>query len=90
MCIRDSDKAGRAALWADMELFDFEGDVYRSALVPANIDRLERQLASVSPYCDEILVYQYMGMMLSLIHIWSLSPLRFRFLCCSRKPPCNR
>ena len=57
------DKAGRAALWADMELFDFEGDVYRSALVPANIDRLERQLASVSPYCDEILVYQYMGMM---------------------------
>ena len=31
--------------------------------MPANIDRLERQLASVSPYCDEILVYQYMGMM---------------------------
>lgn len=57
------DKAGRGALWADVELFDFEGDVYRSALIPSNIERLEKQLEAVSPYCDEVLVYQYMGIM---------------------------
>ena len=57
------DKAGRAALWADMEVFDFEGQVYRSALIPAPIGRIARQIAAISPYADEILCYQYQGMM---------------------------
>ena len=56
------DKAGRAALWADMEAFEFEGDVYRSPLISATIERLERQIASIAPYVDEILIYQYQGM----------------------------
>ncbi len=56
------DKAGRSALWADMEAFEFEGDVYKSALIPAEISRIERQLRSVSPYVDEVLIYQYLGM----------------------------
>ena len=30
------DKAGRSQLWADIELFDFEGIVYNSALIPAD------------------------------------------------------
>lgn len=56
------DKAGRAKLWADMEVFEFEGDVYRSALIPAEMSRIERQIESISPYVDEILIYEYQGM----------------------------
>lgn len=60
---RAHDRAGRSALWADVELFDFEGDVYRSALLPAQIGRVEKQLESISPYVDTVLCYQYMGLM---------------------------
>lgn len=56
------DKAGRAKLWADMEVFEFEGDVYRSALLPAKMERIERQIESIAEYVDEILCYQYQGM----------------------------
>ena len=56
------DKAGRAALWADMEAFEFEGEVYKSALIPATMDRIDRQIQSIAPYVDEILMYQYLGM----------------------------
>lgn len=57
------DKAGRAALWADMEVFEFEGEVYQSALIPASMKRIEQQLKSISPYVDEVLMYQYLGML---------------------------
>ena len=57
------DKANRSRMWADVETFDFEGEVYKSALLPAPIQRLEKQLASVSEYVDEILVFEYQGMM---------------------------
>lgn len=57
------DRAGRSALWADMELFAFEGEVYKSALLPADIQRIERQLASISSYVETVLCYQYMGLM---------------------------
>jgi len=57
------DKAGRSALWADMEIFEFEGTVYESALIPAAIKRIEKQLTAISDYVDEVLVYQYLGMM---------------------------
>ena len=57
------DKAGKSALWADVELFDFEGDVYRSALIPSDMERVEKQLKAVSPYVDVILCYQYLGML---------------------------
>lgn len=57
------DKAGRAELWADIELFDFEGMVYKSALLPADFDRVRKQLENVAPYADKILCYQYQGMM---------------------------
>jgi len=56
-------KAGRARLWADLEIFDFEGDVYRSALIPASFDRIQKQLEDISPYVEHILIYQYLGMM---------------------------
>ncbi len=56
------DKAGRSALWADMEVFEFEGDVYHSALYPASMERVKKQLESISEYVDEVLCYQYFGL----------------------------
>ena len=57
------DKAGRSQLWADIELFDFEGMVYKSALVPADFERIRKQIENVAPYADKILSYQYLGIM---------------------------
>ncbi len=57
------DKAGRSELWADIELFDFEGLVYKSALIPAPFDRIKQQIENVAPYADKILCYQYQGLM---------------------------
>ena len=57
------DRAQKAKLWADVEIFQFEGAVYKSALMPAPFERVLRQLEAVSPWVDEILVYQYQGMM---------------------------
>lgn len=56
-------KAGRSKLWADVEVFSFEGDVYKSALLPAPYERVIRQLEAVSPFVEKILIYQYQGMM---------------------------
>ncbi len=60
---RAHDRAARARIWADMEVFRFEGKVYESALLPAAFERVERQLGAVSPWVDTILIYQYQGMM---------------------------
>jgi hypothetical protein len=57
------DRAQRAAIWADVEIFQFEGAVYKSAALPAPFPRVLRQLEAVSPWVDQILVYQYQGMM---------------------------
>ena len=57
------DKAGRSELWADIELFDFEGMVYKSALIPAPFERIQKQIENVAPYVDKILGYQYLGLM---------------------------
>lgn len=57
------DKAGRSKLWADVEIFEFEGGAYQSPLIPADFARIEKQLASVSDYVDNILIYQYLGLM---------------------------
>ena len=56
------DRAG-IPLWADMEVFEFEGKVYGSPLIPASIDRIRRQLAAISPYVEKVLCYQYHGLM---------------------------
>jgi hypothetical protein len=53
----------RVAIWADVEIFEFEGKVYESALLPASFERVRRQLEAVAPFVDTVLVYQYQGMM---------------------------
>jgi len=60
---RVHDAAGRAKLWADMEIFKFEAEVYKSALMATKMTRIKKQIESISPYVDEILCYQYLGMM---------------------------
>ena len=57
------DRSQKSKIWADVEIFEFEGEVYKSALIPASFDRVVRQLEAVSPWVDQILVYQYLGMM---------------------------
>lgn len=57
------DRAQKAKIWADIELFEFQGDVYKSALMPAPFHRVRQQIEAVSPYVDKILGYQYQGMM---------------------------
>jgi len=56
-------KAGRSRIWADMEIFEFEGDVYKSALVPACFNRILKQMEDISPFVENILIYQYIGLM---------------------------
>lgn len=55
-------KAAKAKLWADVEVFRFEGKVYNSALLPAPPERVIAQLEAVSPYVEKILIYQYGGL----------------------------
>ncbi|RHJ90853.1 DUF4434 domain-containing protein [Parabacteroides bouchesdurhonensis] len=57
------EKAGRAKIWADLEIFDFEGKVYTSPAIPSTFDRLLIQMADVSPFVEKILIYQYSGLM---------------------------
>lgn len=57
------DRVPQRALWADMEIFTFAGDVYKSALIPAAFSRVEKQIAALSPFVDRILAYQYQGIM---------------------------
>ena len=56
-------KAGRARLWADVEIFDFEAEIYRSPGIAATFERVLQQLADVSPYVEHTLIYQYQGLM---------------------------
>lgn len=56
------DKVGNRALWADVEVFRFEGQVYHSALLPAPVERVRKQLDAVTPFVDRILIYEYPGL----------------------------
>ena len=60
---RAHEKAGRSKLWVDTEIFTFEGDVYRSALVPAPFERIKAQLEAVSPFVEKVIAYTCPGIM---------------------------
>ncbi len=55
-------QVGKAELWADVEMFTFEGETYKSALLPASPDRVIKQLEAISPFVEKILIYQYIGL----------------------------
>ncbi|MDY0098232.1 MAG: DUF4434 domain-containing protein [Bacteroidales bacterium] len=55
-------KAAKAKIWADVEVFRFEGTVYKSALLPASAQRVISQIEAVSPFVDKVLIYQYPGL----------------------------
>ncbi len=55
-------KAAKARLWADVEVFRFEGKVYNSALLPAPAEEVIKQFEAVSPFVEKIFIYQYTGM----------------------------
>jgi hypothetical protein len=55
-------RAGRSELWADVEVFSFEGATYKSALVPASPERIIQQIEAVSPFVEKIFIYQYIGL----------------------------
>ena len=56
-------KAGRARIWADMEMFYFEQTTEGSLIAADFNDRILHQMEAISPYVDKILVYQYLGIM---------------------------
>lgn len=56
------DQVPQRALWADMEAFRFDGPVAWSPLLPAPFERLLKQMEAISPYVDNILIYQYQGL----------------------------
>lgn len=62
---RVHDRVPQRALWADVETFAWEGpeNQQTSALIPAPFERVRAQLEAVSPYVDQILIYQYQGLM---------------------------
>lgn len=62
---RAHDRVPQRALWADVEVFDWEGTPNRqtSKLIPASFPRVQAQLEAVSPYVDKILIYQFQGLM---------------------------
>lgn len=57
------DKVGKAKLWADMEVFEFEGPIYTTPLHPAPIQRIIKQLEGIAPFVERVLIYQYPGIM---------------------------
>jgi hypothetical protein len=56
-------EAGRSRLWAVVEIFDYEAEAYTSPGIPASFERVERQLADISPYVEHIIICQYQGFM---------------------------
>lgn len=61
--LNDLHQTAGITLWADVEIFTFEGKTYGSPLIPAPFDRVRRQMEAISPYVDKLLCYQYLGMM---------------------------
>lgn len=51
-------------VWANCELFDFEGTPDgRAACVPGPIERIREQIAMHAPVVDKLICYQYQGLM---------------------------
>lgn len=51
------------SLWANVELFDYDGEPYRDPPIAASFNRVQQQIMSVSPYVEKVICYQYFGFM---------------------------
>jgi len=62
---RAHDRVPQRALWADVEVFGWEGPANKqtSPLIPAPFERVLAQLDAVSPFVDKVLIYQFQGLM---------------------------
>jgi hypothetical protein len=62
---RAHDRVPQRALWADVEVFAWEGPANQqtSCLIPAPFERVQAQLEAVSSFVDRVLIYQYQGLM---------------------------
>ena len=58
MIRRDAQSFGRTS-----RCLNLKAKVYKSALLPAPFERVQKQLEAVSPYVEEILIYEYPGLM---------------------------
>lgn len=56
-------RACRSRLWADMELFYFQGKTGGNLLSADFNKRIIHQMENISPFVDRILCYQYIGLM---------------------------
>ncbi len=58
------DKVPERALWADVETFAWEGPDNRRdvPLIPAGMERLQKQLEACSPYVDRVTVFIFQGL----------------------------
>ena len=57
------DKLPQVKMWADIEIFEFHGEVGFSPLYPAPFERCKRQIELAGAYCDKILIYEFQGIM---------------------------
>ena len=59
------DAAGKSALWADVETFDWDNGENRvdSRLISTSWERLKAQIEACSPYVDEVLAFAFQGLM---------------------------
>lgn len=55
-------KVGRSDLWADCEVFSFQGKRYNSPLIPGPPKRVVKQLNAIAPSVDKIFIYEYDGL----------------------------
>ncbi len=62
---RAHDRVPQRALWADVEVFAWEGkpNHQNTPLIPAPWPRVRAQLEAVTPFADEILIYQFQGLL---------------------------
>ncbi len=61
--LKKAHEKANVTLWADMEIYEFEGEILVSRLLPGDFTRIDKQLQALIPLVEEIVCYQYLGIM---------------------------
>ncbi|HHY18874.1 MAG TPA: DUF4434 domain-containing protein [Firmicutes bacterium] len=61
--LQKAHKEAGVSIWADMEIYEFEGEILVSRLLPGKFERIDQQIKALYPFVDEIICYQYLGLM---------------------------